>query len=133
MESNKENSAVYFRNKGDEFMLEAETQRNNKDFILSNLKYDRAKNNFEKSIEKYSEIKNQFFLVFRKIFISENNNYSNYIDINDNNIFNSNFRYWKTILIILTITNFLILTRFIYKLIIYKINDYKTNMIKFEI
>ncbi|MDV3166278.1 MAG: hypothetical protein Q8807_01185 ['Waltheria sp.' little leaf phytoplasma] len=114
-------------------MLEAETQRNNKDFIISNLKYDRAKDNFEKSIEKYREIKNQFSLVFRKIFISDNNNDSNYIDINNNNFFNINFQHWKTIFIILTIANFLIFTRFIYKSIVYKINDYKTNMIKFEI
>ncbi|MDO8064303.1 hypothetical protein [Candidatus Phytoplasma bonamiae] len=113
-------------------MLEAETQQNNKDFIVSNLKYDLAKNNFEKSIEKYNEIKNQFHLVFRKILIPENNN-SNYVTINDNNIFNSNFRYWKTILIIFTITNFLIIIRFIYKLIIYKINNYKPNIVKFQI
>ncbi|MDO7983814.1 MAG: hypothetical protein Q8764_02545 [Pigeon pea little leaf phytoplasma] len=132
IESDKDNSAIYFINKGDDFMLEAETQQNNKDFIVSNLKYDLSKNNFEKSIEKYNEIKNKFHLVFRKILIPENNN-SNYITINDNNIFNSNFRYWKTILIIVIITNFLIIMRFIYKLIIYKINNYKPNIVKFQI
>ncbi|MDV3185302.1 MAG: hypothetical protein Q8842_03070, partial [Candidatus Phytoplasma australasiaticum] len=46
IESNKKNSAIYFQTKGEEFMLEAETQQNNQDYLTSNLKYDRAKYNF---------------------------------------------------------------------------------------
>ncbi|MDV3157328.1 MAG: hypothetical protein Q8889_02330 [Candidatus Phytoplasma australasiaticum] len=133
IESNKKNSAIYFQTKGEEFMLEAEAQQNNQDYLTSNLKYDRAKYNFEQSINRFNDIKGQINSIFQKILIPKDKfpeieikNSSEYITLDKNNTINSDLKYWKPTLIVFMITNCLIITHFAYKLIIYKI--YKTNL-----
>ncbi|MDV3143785.1 MAG: hypothetical protein Q8839_01425 [Candidatus Phytoplasma australasiaticum] len=144
IESNKKNSAIYFQTKGEEFMLEAETQQNNQDYLTSNLKYDRAKYNFAKSIDQFNDIKGQINLIVHQILIPKTNlpeieikNSSEYITLDENNnTINNDFKYWKPTLIVFMITNCLIIIHFAYKLIIYKmykITKPNLNMNKFQV
>ncbi|MDO8030149.1 hypothetical protein OC709_01290 ['Planchonia careya' phytoplasma] len=140
IESNKKNSAIYFQTKGEEFMLEAETQQNNQDYLTSNLKYDHAKYNFAKSIDQFNDIKGQINLIVHQILIPktklpeiEMKNSSEYItlDENNNNI-NNDLKYWKPTLIVFMITNCLIIIHFACKLIIYKMYKITKPNIKYE-